>query len=54
MAADQTQFAQGDTDYDIVRKILFKLATGADPENDPRPGDTFNNLLRKLLNRLSL
>lgn len=50
---DETRYSSGDTDYDLVRKILFNLATGADPENDPRPGDTFNNLLRKLLSRVS-
>ena len=53
MAANETLPAQGDLDNTLLRKILLKLKRH-DDGNDPRPADSKNNLLRKILNRFTL
>jgi hypothetical protein len=53
MAANETTYRPGDTDVDILRKVLFKIVTDTTSENYPRSGDTFNVLLRKLLTVLN-
>lgn len=45
-------FSQGDTDAEILRKILNTLKKHGDNQNDFAPGDPEDVILRKILSRL--